>query len=60
MKILNGNHYVELKDKRYVVHPNENDILRKRDPLHPIETNIKFKILIRLGKIKKLWQKLEG
>ena len=30
MKYLNGNHYVEVKDKRFLIHPTEIIILRKR------------------------------
>ena len=30
-KYLNGGYYVEVKDRRYKIHPNENIILRKRD-----------------------------
>ena len=33
MKYLNGNYYVEGKDHQYKIHPTENIILRKRDPL---------------------------
>ena len=32
MKCLNGDNYVEVKDKGYIVQPVENFILRKRDP----------------------------
>ena len=32
MKYLNGEHYVEVKNHRYKIHPTENIILRKRDP----------------------------
>ena len=32
MNYLNGNYYVEVRDKRYKIHPTENNILRKRDP----------------------------
>ena len=31
MKYLNDNYYVEVKDKRYKIHPTENNILRLRD-----------------------------
>ena len=31
MKYLNGEHYLEVRDHRYEIHPSENDILRKRD-----------------------------
>ena len=32
MKNLSGEFYVEVKDRRYKIHPTENNILRKRDP----------------------------
>ena len=38
MKYLNGNYYVEVKDHRYKIHPTENIILRKRDPLTSLRT----------------------
>ena len=38
MKYLNGEYYVEVKDHRYKIHPTENIILRKRDPLTSLRT----------------------
>ena len=38
MKYLNGEHYVEVKDHRYKIHPTENIILRKRDPPNSLRT----------------------
>ena len=38
MKYLNGEHYVEVKDHRYRIHPTENMILRKRDPPTALRT----------------------
>ena len=38
MKYLNGENYVEIKDHRYRIHPTENMILRKRDPLTALRT----------------------
>ena len=32
MKYLDGNHYREVNDHRYGIHPTENNILCKRDP----------------------------
>ena len=32
MKYLNGEYYVEVKDRRYKIHPNDNILLRKRGP----------------------------
>ena len=31
MKYLNGKYYVEVKDKKYKIHPTENIILRERE-----------------------------
>ena len=38
MKYLNGQFYVEVKDKRYRIHPTENIIFRKRDTPQSIRT----------------------
>ena len=38
MKYLNGEYYVEVKDHRYKIHPTENIILRKREPLTSLRT----------------------
>ena len=38
MKYLNGEYYVEVKDKRYQIHPTENIIFRKRDPPKSLRT----------------------
>ena len=38
MKYLNGEYYVEVKDHRYKVLPNENNIIRKRDPPTSLRT----------------------
>ena len=38
MKYLNGEYYVEVKDHRYEIHPNENIILRKRDEPKSLRT----------------------
>ena len=54
MKYLDGNYYVEVKDHRYRIHPTENIILRKRNRQHLLENNIKFKMRLRLERIKKL------
>ena len=32
MKYLSGNYYVEVKDKRHMIHPTEINILRQRGP----------------------------
>ena len=38
MKYLNGENYVEVKDHRQKIHPNEKIILRKRDPPTSLRT----------------------
>ena len=43
MKYLNGEYYVELKDHRYKIHPDEEIILRKRDHLKSLTTQYQVK-----------------
>ena len=43
MKYLNSQYYVEVKDHRYKLHPNENIILRKRDPPKSLTTQYQVK-----------------
>ena len=38
MKVPIGQYYVEVKDHRYRLHPNENIFLRKRDPPNSLRT----------------------
>ena len=38
MKYLNNEYYVEVKDKRYIFHPTENIMLRKKDPPQSLRT----------------------
>ena len=52
MKYLDGNYYVEVREHRYKIHPTENIILRKQDP--PRELNIKFRMRLKYGEIRKL------
>ena len=42
MNYLNGESYVEVKDKRYFIHPTENNMLRKRDP--PISLRTQYQV----------------
>ena len=61
MKYLDGNYQVEVKDHRYKIHPNENIILRERDPPTSLGTqNIKYRMRLRLGKIKKWLKTMEN
>ena len=38
MNYLNGENYVEVEDKRYIIHPTENIILQKSDPHQSLRT----------------------
>ena len=42
MKYLNGEYYVEVKDKRYIIHLTKKIILRERDP--PISLRIHYQV----------------
>ena len=42
MKFLDGNYYVEVKDKQYRIHPTETIILRKRDP--PLSLTAQYQV----------------
>ena len=42
MKYLNGEHYIEVKDHRYKIHPTENNILRLRDEPKSLRTQYQF------------------
>ena len=39
MNYLNGEYYVEVKDRRYKIHPTEDNILRKRNPPTSLRTH---------------------
>ena len=54
MKSLGGNYYVEVKDKRYLIHPTENIILRKRDPPLSLKTQYQVQNNTQIGKIRRL------
>ena len=54
MKYLNSQYYVEVKDHRQKILSTENKKLRKRDP----QLSLKFKTVLRLGKIRKLLEML--
>ena len=38
MKYLNGEHYVEVRDKKYLIHPSKKITIRKRDPPTSLRT----------------------
>ena len=47
MKHLKGNYYVEVKDKRHIIHLTENIKLRLLEEPKAQELNVKFKITLR-------------
>ena len=51
IKLPNGQFYLEVKDKRYISHPTENNILRKRDPPLSLRTQyqVQYNTLIKKG-----------
>ena len=57
MKFLNGDHYVEVKDHRYKIHPTENNLLRKRDPPTSLRTSYQVRNEIQIRKNQKSYQK---
>ena len=54
MKYLNGNYYVEVKDKRYKIHPTENIILRKQDPPTSLRTQYQVQNETQIRKNQKV------
>ena len=54
MKYLNGEHYVEVKDHRYKIHPTENIILRKRDPPTSLRTQYQVQNETQIRKNQKV------
>ena len=54
MKYLNDEYYVEVKDYRYKVHPTENIILRKRDPLTSLRTQYQVQNETQIEKNQKV------
>ena len=54
MKYLNGNYYVEVKDHRYIIHPTENIILRKRDPPTSLRTQYQVQNETQIRKNQKV------
>ena len=54
MKYLNGEYYVEVKDHRYKIHPNENIILRKRDEPKSLRTQYQVQNETQIRKNQKV------
>ena len=54
MKFLNGEYHVEVKDHRFKIHPNENIILRLRDPPKGLRTQYKVQKATQIRKNQKV------
>ena len=54
MKYLNDNYYVEVKDKRFLIHPTENIILRLRDPPKSLRTQYQVQNETQIRKNQKV------
>ena len=54
MKYLEGEYYVEVKDHRYIIHPTENIILRKRDPSTSLRTQYQVQNETQIRKNQKV------
>ena len=54
MKYLNGEYHVEVKDHRYKIHPTENIISRKRDPLTSLRTQYQVQNETRIRRNQKV------
>ena len=60
MDYLGDQYYVEVKDKRYRIHPTENIILRERDPLKSRRTQYQGPKETQIKKIKTLLKAIEN
>ena len=56
MKYLNGEYYVEVKDRRYKIHPARNVILRKRDPQTSLRTHYQVQNETKIRRNQKVIQ----
>ena len=54
MKYLNREYYVEMKDRRYKIHPTENILLRKRDPPTSLRTQYQVQIDTQIRRNQKV------
>ena len=54
MNFLNGQYYVEVKDRRYKVHPTEKKILRKRSPSKSLRTQYQVQNETQIRKNQKV------
>ena len=56
MKHLNGEYYIEVKDRRYQIHPTEKIILRKRDPPTSLRTQYQVQKETKIRKNQKVFK----
>ena len=54
MKYLDGNYYVEVRDHRYMIHPTENIVLRKRDEPKSLRTQYQVQNETQIRRNQKL------
>ena len=54
MKYLNGENYVEVEDHRYIIHPTEIIILRKRDEPKSLRTQYQIQNDTRIRRNQKV------
>ena len=54
MKFLNGRYYVEVKDKRYIIHPTENIILGHREEPKSLRTQYQVQNITQIWKNQKV------
>ena len=54
MKTANGRYYVEVKDKRYRIHPTESNILRLREEPKSLGTQYQVQNNIQMRKNQKV------
>ena len=56
MKRLKGKHYVEVKDKRYNIHPTEEIISRERKAAKKLRTDYQVNIKTQIGRSQKFFK----
>ena len=54
MKDLDKEYYVEVKDKRYIIHPTEITIIRKRNPSKSLRTQYQVQNETQIRKNQKV------
>ena len=54
MNYLDGNYYVEVKDRRYKIHPNAKNLLRRRDEPNSLRTQYQVQNEIQIRKNQKV------